>query len=289
MGSTGRRVGVSRVVVCALLVAAACGGSDSGGDAAEDAGYGVICEVVAHETTQDVLVFAPDAEGSWPVVMAMHGLNGSGEDMAEIATRLAREGFVVFAPTYRTDMRTQQGVEQGGRDAECGYRFARSIAADYGGDLDRPVTFVGWSLGASLVLALGLPDQIDPSGQAVSCFTEVPRPEVVVAVSGCHYEHEGIPADMVDPSGWGNKDAEIVLVAGEKDTTCAAWQSEDAATELRSAGYDVELVVLEGASHYAPVFHDVVDGEFVVVPDEPAGEQTLEVIVDAIAASAEHT
>jgi hypothetical protein len=52
---------------------------------------------------------------------------------------------------------------------------------------------------------------------------------------------------------------------------------------MRSAGYAVDLVTLEGANHYAPIFHDVVDGEFVVVPDDPAGERTVEVIVDAVA------
>jgi dienelactone hydrolase len=281
---------VSKVLACALLLAAACGGDSNAGRGDSDVGgFGVTSEVVADETTQDVLVFAPEAEGSWPVVMAWHGIGGRGEDMAEISRRLAGEGFVVFAPTWRTDMSTQQGMEQGAVDAECAYRFARSIAADYGGDVARPVTWVGWSLGASLVLNLGLLEQVDPSGEAVSCFTEAPRPDVVVAVSGCHYEHEGAQFDLVDPSGWGHTDAEVVLVAGEEDTTCAAWQSEDAAAEMRPAGYDVDLVMLEGANHYAPVFHDVVDGEFVVVSDEPAGEQTLQVILDAVAASADHT
>jgi dienelactone hydrolase len=236
--------------------------------------------VVRAETTQDVLVFAPDADGSWPVIIAMHGFLGRGEDMAELATRLAGHGFVVFAPTYRT----QQGVDQAGLDAECGYRFARTIAADHGGDLNRPVTFVGWSMGASAVLTLGLTDPIDPSGD-VTCFTDAPRPDVVVAVSGCHYEHDGVEADLVDPAGWGNTDAEIVLVAGEEDTNCAAWQSRDAAAEVRSGGFNVDLVTLEGADHYAPVFHDVVDDDFVVVPDDPAGEQTVAVILDAIAAA----
>jgi hypothetical protein len=43
-------------------------------------------------------------------------------------------------------------------------------------------------------------------------------------------------------------------------------------------------MTLEGASHCAPVFHDAVAGEFVVVPGDPAGEQTLEVIGDAVLA-----
>ena len=53
----------------------------------------------------------------------------------------------MFAPTYGTDIATQEGVDQAGIDAECGYRFARSIAAEHGGDLDQPVTFVGLVLG----------------------------------------------------------------------------------------------------------------------------------------------
>ena len=52
---------------------------------------------------------------------------------------------------------------------------------------------------------------------------------------------------------------------------------------MRSAGYDVDLVMLEGASHFAPILGDLVDGEL-VASDNPAGERTLEVILKAIAA-----
>jgi dienelactone hydrolase len=264
--------------VCAALVASACGSSDS-----RDRPFEVTSEVVSHKTTQDILVFAPDAEGSWPVISAMHGVGGTSEDMAEIASRLASEGFVVFAPTYRSDMTTQEGVFDAVRDAECGYRFARTIAADYGGDLDQPVTFMGWSLGASLVLEGGLTEEIDPSQEVVKCFTEVPRADVIVAISGCHYEFEGAQFDF-DLTGWENRDADVVLLAGEDDTICAAWQSEDAAAELRSAGFDVELVMLESADHFGPIFHELVDGDLVVAAEDPAGAQTVQVIVDAVAA-----
>jgi acetyl esterase/lipase len=109
----------------------------------------------------------------------------------------------------------------------------------------------------------------------------VPLPEIVVAISGCHYQFEG--AEFVfDPSGWGNKDATVLLIGGEEDPTCAAWQSEDATAELRDAGYNVDLVILEGADHPAPIFHEFVDGEFVLTPEDPAGEQTVDLIVDAI-------
>lgn len=252
---------------------------DSG---SEDGDFHVTSQVVSHVGTKDMLVFAPDAEGRWPVIVAFHGVGGTPEDMAEIATRLAREGNVVFAPTYATDITTQEGVDQAGIDAECGYRFARSVAAEYGGDLDQPVTFVGWSLGASAALAVGLTEEIDPTGEFVSCFGQVTRPDIIVAISGCHYE--GGQLDFVDTEAWGNKEADIFLLAGEKDTNCPPWETEDAAAEMRSAGYEVDLSMLAGADHFAPVFHDLRDGEFVVIANDPAGERTVEVILDAIAA-----
>ncbi len=57
------------------------------------------------------------------------------------------------------------------------------------------------------------------------------------------------------------------------------------AAELRSVGHDLDLVLLEGADHPAPVFHDLVDGGWVVDPDDPAGERTVGLILNAIAAA----
>ncbi|HEX6581148.1 MAG TPA: dienelactone hydrolase family protein [Actinomycetota bacterium] len=278
-----RSISLTVAVLVGGLLMSSCG-ADSG---SEDGGFHTTSEVVSNEATKDMLVFAPDAEGRWPVVVAFHGIGGTGQDMAEIATRLAREGSVVFAPTYGTDITTQEGIDRAAVDAECDYRFARSIAAEYGGDLDQPVTFVGWSLGASAALGIGLTEEIDPTGEFVSCFGQVPRPDIIVAMSGCHYE--GGQLDLVDTEAWGNKEAEILLLAGEKDTNCPPWETEDAAAEMRSAGYEVNLLMLDGADHFAPVFHDLQDGQFVVVANDPAGERTVELILDAIAAKQHRT
>ena len=242
----------------------------------------VTSEVVSTGATQEMLVVAPEMEGPWPVIVAYHGVGGTAEDMAEIATRLAREGAVVFAPTYSTDLTTEEGVLQVAIDAECGYRSARSLAARYSGDLEVPVAFLGWSLGASAALGIGLDETVDPTGGLVTCFGPAPRPDIVVAVSGCHYE--GGQLDLVDTDAWENEGADVILVGGEEDTECPPSQTEDAATEMGLAGYDVELVMLEGANHYAPVFHDLVDGELVAVDDAPAGERVVELLMDAIAA-----
>jgi acetyl esterase/lipase len=144
MAGTARCIRAAAALLCGVVLATACGEGDSD--------YEVTSEVVSHQTTQDILVFEPQAEGPWPVVFALHGHDGSGEDMTEIARRLAREGLVVFAPTYRSDLTTNEGLLETAVDVECAYRFARSIASEHGGDLNQPVAFVGWSMGATLAL-----------------------------------------------------------------------------------------------------------------------------------------
>jgi dienelactone hydrolase len=275
-----RLVRVMLVAACAGLFAA-CAGADPGSE--------VTSQVVSDPTTQDIVVFAPEGEGPWPVVFALHGIDGAGRDMDELATRLAAAGLVVFAPTFRSDLTTNDGLLQTVLDVECGYRFVRSIAVDHGGDLGQPVTFVGWSMGATLALQAGLTEEIDPSGEIVSCFSEVPRADVIVAVSGCHESFdfpEGALLDFYDPPDWGNESAGVVLVAGDADTRCPARHSRTAAADLRANGHEVELVILEGADHFAPISKEFVrDGVMVEAEDHSAGERTVDAILAAIAAA----
>lgn len=75
------------------------------------------------------------------------------------------------------------------------------------------------------------------------------------------------------------------MIAGADDSVCPAWQTEKLASVLEQAGYKLDVVILPDANHYAPVLHDHVDGAWVVV-DDAAGERTVQVILDAIAARA---
>jgi dienelactone hydrolase len=229
-------------------------------------------------------VLAPEAKGTWPVVVALHGIRGSGQDMVELGTRLARAGAVVFAPTYSTDLTTEQGFVRAADDIVCAYQLARRTAPAYRGDLTQPVTVVGWSLGADFVL-LG---SLQGSGENSSgrCPGEVPPPDVVVGLSGCYYEFEGKPVTwFADITNWGNKSAHIYLIDGSRDAVCPAWQTEKLAASLRAAGYTVEVVELDGANHFAPVFHDLRDGRWQVIMEDPAGEQAVNTIIAAITAA----
>ncbi len=250
--------------------------------------YEVTRAVVSNETTQEILVFAPDEEegGAWPVVIALHGRDGSAEHMAETSLRLAERGMVVFAVNYRTDLTSEEGAIQMYEDLICGASFAGSIAGDHGGDPSAPLTLLGWSLGAGHVLSGGLSEELDPEGLLTACTTETPAVDVVVAVAGCHYGFGDAEFDF-DVSGWANKDATVVIGVGEDDTVCPPWQSEDAADELRSNGYDVDFVVFDDADHFSPFYLDFVDGEVVPDADHPAGDHLVDVVADAVNAAAD--
>ena len=48
-------------------------------------------------------------------------------------------------------------------------------------------------------------------------------------------------------------------------------------------GYHVNLIQLTGADHYAPVFHEMHNGQFQVSTNDKAGQRAVQVILDAIA------
>jgi predicted esterase len=244
----------------------------------------VVTSGLSGEETQEIMMWAPEADGSWPVVYALHGTGGNAQGLAEMATVLAGQGAVVFATDYRSELISTPQWKEVYRDTECGYRYARSVAANYGGDLDQPVTIVGHSLGAAIALTMGLNEKVfGPDGEFDSCPGETPRPDVVVPLSGCHYEFEGRTFDF-DPAGmdWTNREPELVLVVGTEDDVCDPWQSQDATGALQSAGYDARLVEVEGGNHSNVVFYEVVDGEWLPVPDDPIGEEVVQIILDAI-------
>jgi alpha-beta hydrolase superfamily lysophospholipase len=258
-----------------VVLSAGCG---NGSDA--EPPFEVSSDVVAHEATQGISVWSPEAEGAWPIVYMLHGLRDSRESLAETATGLATQGVVVLAADYRST--EPQHIE---RDTECGYRHSLSVAEEYGGDLDQPITVVGHSFGAELVIPAQLDEEAyGPDGTYDECLTGAPRADVIVAISGCHYEAEGQQFEF-DTSGYTNPDADLVLVVGEDDTLCPAWQSEAATEALRSAGYEAKLVVIPGGNHFNVIFHDVIDGQWVLLPDGPAGKRVVQEILDAISAA----
>ncbi len=236
--------------------------------------FEVTATIVSHETTRDISVWAPDEEGSWPIVYALHGTGGSGQDLALTATELASHGNVVFAPDWDSE-----------QTAECSYRYSLSIAEKYGGDSTQPITYIGHSLGASGILTGGLDDAAYGSGGTYDeCFEGGARPSLLVPISGCHYEYQGNHFGF-EPVAHSDQGVEIVLVVGTEDTICEPWQSQDATDALLAAGYDARLLEVEGGNHFTVVFHDIVDDVWLTLPDDPVGTEVVQTILDAIEAA----
>jgi acetyl esterase/lipase len=214
-------------------------------------------------------------------VFTYHGQGGTGDGLAATAENLASQGLLVFSPSYRST--EPQYIEQ---DLECAYRYGLSIAEEYGGDLDQPITTLGHSFGAQMSVLGGLTEAVyGPGGTYDGCFDGAPRPDVIVAVTGCFYESPDGARYPFDTAGFSNSDADVVLIGGPDDEVCELWQSRDAAETLQAAGYSTALMEIDGGNHANVVFYEVVDGEWVVVLDDPVGHEVVELTIDAIDAA----
>lgn len=240
-------------------------------------------DVTSHETTEDIHVWAPASDGAYPVVYAMHGTcDLCGRDWDVVGEALAASGVVVFGVDYHGNDSREGHFERMTRELECGYRLARASAADYGGDLERPVVFVGHSWGATMALAGGLDhERFVPDGSYDGCLEGVERPDVIVAIAGCYYEHQGVRFGF-DAAAFGSGDATAILVGGADDAECGAWQSVDAAAELASIGRDATSEVIPEAGHDTLIGHDIVDDEWITLADHPAADRVVQVVLEAI-------
>lgn len=242
--------------------------------------YAVTTMMVSGEETQDIWVFAPEGDGPWPFVFALPGHPGDAkQDLERFATDLAGHGVVVFAANWpaMADAAVIDGA------VECGYRYSLSIGEEYGADLTQPIAIVGNSAGATAALNLAIREsKFGPDGSYDRCYEGVPRPALVVALSGCH-SFRGFPARIIQ---WGNTDADYVLVHGGADTLCGISQSEEAADVLRDRDYpSVEVVEIPGAGHGELVFWTKVsNSQWEPLPVEhQTGQLAIDIVLDVIA------
>jgi dienelactone hydrolase len=257
----------------------------------------VMTEGLSGPDTQEIVVWAPDAAGPWPVVMFLAGWEGKGIHYAQTAEMLAGQGVVVFAPDYRSKDIVTAEWKNPYSDAECAYRHIRTVASEYGGDIDQPITIAGHSLGASVAMAIVLYEsQFGPEGPFDRCPEQVPpRPDQVVGLAGCHLK-SGVDGTELPftpkASGWTHYDAAIHLAVGNDDTVCEPWQSEEAAATLTTDGYEnVELTVIDDADHFDVMFTGYrgdnewyePGGEWFAKPNDSGGVAAVQTILNTIA------
>jgi hypothetical protein len=140
---------------------------------------------------QTLDVYAPTGPGPWPVIVLNHAWYQTKDAVvySGLAKELAGRGFVVFAPSRRSDLATLfEGAEDNGRvfrevqeSWACAYRFAREKAADYGGDADQLTVF---SHGTSGLQTLFMGDDLQQTWEEFASQHGGPPPQTECLVDG---------------------------------------------------------------------------------------------------------
>jgi len=211
-------------------------------------------------------VYAPSQPGPWPVVVVVHGVQ-SRMHLTPLSEAIASQGAVVYNIDVMFAIRHQGvGIER----IACAVRFAHATASDYGGDPGR-ITLVGNSLGAAPGAVVALAGD-DFEGDCVATEGSALL-DALVGYEG-PYDYATNESHPVldypnlkdeDPDLWEainpyshigrNPDLQVRLVHGNAEDVAIFDVPLEASMEfhqaLADAGYDVELIVVEGAAHTA--------------------------------------
>jgi acetyl esterase/lipase len=164
-------------------------------------------------------VYAPDGNGPWPVVIALHGAPVFKDNVhtTVVAQAAAEAGMLVFVPNWVAEWSalSAEFVRSESPVLPCALAFAQEEAAGYGGDSNRTVVYglsAGATVGAQFVLG---PTHSPTSG----CVAQTPPMTPVGLVLGdAEYFHNSarwdtafdidleemqtIVAETVDPAFW---------------------------------------------------------------------------------------
>jgi len=160
-----------------------------------------------------------------------------------LAAEIARRGALVLLTTYRSEA-TGNGTAASLDDIRCSVRYARSVAARYGGDPTR-IVLVGHSVGSLLVLQLALARE--------------------TATPHCLADGDGVPEAVVglgefDPAVAGDAEsAPPMLLAGGEDDPLSE-RGAETAEQLRAAGFEAEYREFPDTSHEGLVDPSVTPG-----------------------------
>lgn len=238
----------------------------------------------------EVDVIAPTAGGPYPTVVVFHGgpTFASKEWHRLDAQLIAEQGRVVFLPNWGKhdlaaiqDIGTQGEWELSTRESECAVAFARSLAAEFGGDPDH-ITLYGSSAGATAVLMAGL-SEVEPLD---SCSVPGPAGDVQALVPveadwviGGHGDTtiKAVPEAFYSVTPWrfldGSQDIPIHVMVAEITGSYKRSVEPDPATSWLSYRHsDIDLVADLDARGYLS------DGEFSV---RESGEYAVEILREA--------
>ena len=212
-------------------------------------------------------VYTPSQPGPWPVVVVVHGANIGRVSFGPLSEAIASQGAVVYNIDVMFTIRHQGvGIER----IACAVRYARATASDYGGDPGL-ITLVGNSAGARAGAVVALAGD-DFEGDCV--VTE--GSALLDALVGFEGAYDYMTTDYgksfdfyslkdEDPDLWEainpyshigrNPELLVRLIHGNAEDVALYDVPLEVSMEfhqaLVDAGYDIELIVVEGAHHTA--------------------------------------
>lgn len=223
----------------------------------------VVTRDVSYTTTGELLdVHAPDGSEPSPVVVIIPGANSPRSNSLSLVNALVAEGAVVFNVGVSIPGPTARATEH----IACAMRFARARAADYGGDPAK-ITMVAQSAGAALGIVVALAGNDDTEDCEATDGSALP--DAFVGYEGAYDWTTGFYSDKLyvplNPYGWDtidpyaqigeHPDLVIRLIHGE-DTNIQSWELDPRVSvefnqALLDAGYDTDLILLQGMEHTA--------------------------------------
>ena len=235
-------------------------------------GSEITCRLFVDSFALPTVTDQPGGAGRPVVVMIPGGPlpPGNRDYLWNLARSVAGRGAVVFTADYRSSPAYGGGYPTTFADVACAIRVARQRARSLGGDPSR-VTLVAHSYGGFLGAVLAL-STTDYAAKGMGCLTTSGdgRPDAFAGIAGVYTLDRVGPGFLVDffggdrataPAAWGAGDVAVLarrtnrrrvpvrLIAGTNDPVAPPATADEFAAILKTAGYDVEATVEDGATH----------------------------------------
>ena len=247
----------------------------------------VYADVNNQRTVLDI--YAPVEEGPLPIAVIVHGFAQSRQRYHALAQTISGQGFVVYNISAVHDTPWSKSIDR----IACAVRYARGTADEYNGDPNR-IALVGHSAGAATGVVAALSG--DDFGQNCQMPDESALVRAFVGYEGNYnfstfdYKSHAPSLEFLDHTYLEETDPDlwhalnpyshigrypeiaIRLIHGATETEDVSPElSTDLYQALLDADHDVELVIVENATHF-----DILD------PTSEVSAVVLEQVMDVV-------